>query len=187
MVFKKSLWKQISQTKDKQLVLEARKSFFNEALPILSGKLSDAKAIEELKEKAEVYFKESQARKEAQEVNKGQAAEGVAENISLIRNPRKKVWKNKGKKKKKEKRQRKPKSAEYVKKPTTPVAQLSTIQLTDMQVASRKGRNKEWMDLLVASRKRKEQADLLMTSGKGKGKQQADPLISTKFVEAILS
>ncbi|KAH0581921.1 hypothetical protein H2248_011592 [Termitomyces sp. 'cryptogamus'] len=78
MVFKKSLWKQISQTKDKQLVLEARKSFFNEALPILSGKLSDAKAIEELKEKAEVYFKESQARKEAQEVNKGQAAEGVA-------------------------------------------------------------------------------------------------------------
>ncbi|KNZ73346.1 hypothetical protein J132_07644 [Termitomyces sp. J132] len=74
----KSLWKQISQAKDKQLVLEARKSFFNEALKILSGKLSDAKTIEELEEKAGAYFKESQARKAAQEVNKGQAGGGVA-------------------------------------------------------------------------------------------------------------
>ncbi|KAG5731742.1 hypothetical protein E4T56_gene1511 [Termitomyces sp. T112] len=74
----KSLWKQISWAKDKQLDLEVRKSFSNEALQILSGKLSDVKAIEELKEKAGAYFKESQARKEAQEVNKGQAAEGVA-------------------------------------------------------------------------------------------------------------
>ncbi|KAG5721935.1 hypothetical protein E4T56_gene18428 [Termitomyces sp. T112] len=74
----KSLWKEISQAKDKQLVLEARKSFSNEALQILLGKLSDVKAIEELKEKAQAYFKESQARKEAQEVNKGQAAGGVA-------------------------------------------------------------------------------------------------------------
>ncbi|KAG5335010.1 hypothetical protein C0989_002515 [Termitomyces sp. Mn162] len=56
--------------KDKQLVLEARKNFSKEAFSILSGKLSDAKAIGELKEKAWVYFKESQARKEAQEVNK---------------------------------------------------------------------------------------------------------------------
>ncbi|KAG5332578.1 hypothetical protein C0989_006831, partial [Termitomyces sp. Mn162] len=78
MVLKKSLWKQISQAKDKQLVLEARKSFSNQALQILSGKLLVAKAIEELKEKAGVYFKESQERKEAQEVNKGQAAGGVA-------------------------------------------------------------------------------------------------------------
>ncbi|KAG5721449.1 hypothetical protein E4T56_gene13171 [Termitomyces sp. T112] len=78
MVLKKSLWKQISQAKDKQLILEARKSFSNEALQILSGKLSDAKAIEEFKEKTGAYFKESQARKEAQEVNKGQAAGGVA-------------------------------------------------------------------------------------------------------------
>ncbi|KAG5336892.1 hypothetical protein C0989_011638, partial [Termitomyces sp. Mn162] len=78
MVLKKSLWKQISQAKDKQLVLEARKSFSNKALQILSGKLSDAKTIEELKEKAGAYFKESQARKEVQEVNKGQAAGRVA-------------------------------------------------------------------------------------------------------------
>ncbi|KAG5728164.1 hypothetical protein E4T56_gene19328 [Termitomyces sp. T112] len=78
MVLKKSLWKQISQAKDKQLVLEARKSFSNKALQILSGKLSDAKATEELKEKAGAYFKESHARKAAQEVNKGQAGGGVA-------------------------------------------------------------------------------------------------------------
>ncbi|KAG5719717.1 hypothetical protein E4T56_gene18504 [Termitomyces sp. T112] len=74
----KSLWKQISQAKDKRLVLEARKSFSIKALQILSGKLSDAKTIEELKEKAGAYFKESQARKEVQEVNKGQAAGRVA-------------------------------------------------------------------------------------------------------------
>ncbi|KAG5351029.1 hypothetical protein C0989_008258, partial [Termitomyces sp. Mn162] len=84
MVFKRSLWKQISQAKDKQLVLEARKSFSNKALQILLGKLSDAKAIEELKEKAWVYFKESQARKEAQEVNKGQTAGGVAGPCSTV-------------------------------------------------------------------------------------------------------
>ncbi|KAG5715738.1 hypothetical protein E4T56_gene187 [Termitomyces sp. T112] len=80
----KSLWKQISQTKDKQLILEARKSFSNKVLQILLGKLSDAKAIEELKEKAWVYFKESQARKEAQEVNKGQTAGGVAEMEKML-------------------------------------------------------------------------------------------------------
>ncbi|KAG5332156.1 hypothetical protein C0989_007117 [Termitomyces sp. Mn162] len=84
MVLKKSLWKQMSQAKNKQLVLEARKSFSNKALQILSSKLSDAKAIEELKEKAGAYFMESQARKAAQEVNKGQAGGVAAIDLPIV-------------------------------------------------------------------------------------------------------
>ncbi|KAG5722475.1 hypothetical protein E4T56_gene2870 [Termitomyces sp. T112] len=54
------------------------------ASALVEGKLSDAKAIGKLKEKAGAYFKESQARKKAQEVNKGQVAGGVAGPCSIL-------------------------------------------------------------------------------------------------------
>ncbi|KNZ81359.1 hypothetical protein J132_01217 [Termitomyces sp. J132] len=279
----KQLWKQIFQAKDKQLVLEARKSFSNEALQILSGKLLDAKAIEELKEKAEVYFKESQAKKEAQEVDKGQAAGGLAaidllmvaadlseyqsvasnednksdlndddndysddkehwqgeitpsmrlgkylmtappcagaqlgppcqccqkkglqcvktkgeiscdacwlvlkKTCSLMRDHKKEVQRNKGKKGKKEKRLRKPKSAETNTTSCWAINNLAGRYVSGQQKGKGKGMDRS-TDLPVVSRKMKEQVDPLTTSGKGKGKQWADLPISTKSIKAVLS